>query len=113
MPPVAIAVTGGIGAGKSEALAAFARRGLPTFSADAAVHRLIAEDPDVRAELEERFGTTDRARIGEIVFADDGELAWLEALLHPRVREAQEAWFESLDAQAAVTEIPLLYESGG
>jgi dephospho-CoA kinase len=113
MRPLAIAVTGGIGAGKSEALRAFARRGVPTLSADEVVHRLIAEDPEVRTALEERFGTTDRARIGEIVFADRDELAWLEGLLHPRVRREEERWFEGLDAPVAATEIPLLYESGG
>jgi dephospho-CoA kinase len=96
MRPLAIAVTGGIGAGKSEALQAFARRGIPTLSADEVVHRLIAEDPEVRTALEERFGTTDRARIGEIVFADHDELAWLEGLLHPRVRREEERWFEAL-----------------
>src|SRR4051794_18332464 len=113
MRPVTIAVTGGIGAGKSEALQAFARRGILTLSADEVVHRLIAEDPEVRAALEERFGTTDRARIGEIVFADRDELAWLEGMLHPRVRRAEERWFEALDAPFAATEIPLLYETGG
>jgi dephospho-CoA kinase len=113
MRPVAIAVTGGIGAGKSEALAAFARRGVPTISADEVVHRLIAEDPEVRAALEERWGTTDRPRIAEIVFADPEELAWLEALLHPRVRREQERWLESVDAPVVVGEIPLLYETGG
>jgi len=113
MRPVTIAVTGGIGAGKSEALQAFARRGIPTLSADEVVHRLIADDPDVRAALEERFGTTDRARIGEIVFADRDELAWLEGMLHPRVRREEERWFEAIDAPVAATEIPLLYESGG
>jgi dephospho-CoA kinase len=113
MRPLAIAVTGGIGAGKSEALQAFARRGVPTLSADEVVHRLIAEDPEVRTALEERFGTTDRARIGEIVFADRNELAWLESMLHPRVRREEERWFEALDAPVAATEIPLLYESGG
>src|SRR3954469_4943744 len=113
MRPLAIAVTGGIGAGKSEALRAFARRGIPTLSADEVVHRLIAEDPEVRAALEERFGTTERARIGEIVFADGEELSWLEGMLHPRVRREEEQWFESLDTPVAVTEIPLLYETGG
>jgi dephospho-CoA kinase len=77
------------------------------------VHRLISADPEVRAALEERFGTTDRARIAEIVFADADQLAWLEALLHPRVRRDEEAWFAVLDAEIAVTEIPLLYEVGG
>src|SRR6476659_917087 len=113
MTPLRVAVTGGIGAGKSEVLRAFARRGVPTISADEIVHELIAGDPDVRAALEDRFGTTDRTRIGEIVFADRDELAWLEGMLHPRVRREEERWFEALDAPVAATEIPLLYESGG
>jgi dephospho-CoA kinase len=111
--PLAVAVTGGIGAGKSEALRAFERHGVPVCSSDEIVHRLIAEDPDVRAALEERFGTTDRARIGAIVFADRDELAWLESLLHPRVRAAHRAWREAQDADVAAVEIPLLYETGG
>lgn len=110
--PLAVAVTGGIGAGKSEALGAFARRGVPTLSADEVVHGLIARDADVRTSLEERFGTTDRGRIGEIVFGDPEQLAWLEALLHPRVRDAEEEWLAGLDAPVAVTEIPLLFETG-
>jgi dephospho-CoA kinase len=113
MPRLAVAVTGGIGAGKSEALRAFARRGVPTLSADEVVHGLIAEDPDVRAALEERFGTTDRTRIAEVVFADPDHLAWLEGLLHPRVLQAEEAWLAGLDDGIAVAEVPLLYEVGG
>ncbi len=112
MKPLTVAVTGGIGAGKSQALWSFAQRGVPTLSADDLVHALIADDPEVRAALEGRFGTTNRRRIGEIVFADPDELAWLEGLLHPRVRAEQEAWLEGLDAPVAVVEIPLLYESG-
>ena len=113
MTPLRVAVTGGIGAGKSEVLRAFARRGVPTISADEIVHELIAGDPDVRAALEERFGTTDRARIGEVVFADRDELAWLEALLHPRVVARRDEWLAGVDAPVAVAEIPLLYETGG
>jgi dephospho-CoA kinase len=113
MRPLTVAVTGGIGAGKSEALKAFARRGVPTLSADEVVHRLIAGDVEVRAALEQRFGTTHRARIAEIVFADADQLAWLESLLHPRVRRATEDWLAGLDAEVAATEIPLLFETGG
>ncbi len=113
MTPLRVAVTGGIGAGKSEVLRAFARRGVPTISADEIVHELIAGDPDVRAALEERFGTTDRARIGEVVFADRGELAWLEALLHPRVVARRGEWLAGIDGPVAVAEIPLLYETSG
>jgi len=111
--PLTVAVTGGIGAGKSAALAAFARRGVPTLSADHVVHRLIGEDPEVRAALEERLGTTDRAGIAAVVFADREQLDWLEALLHPRVRREQEAWLAGLDAEVAAIEIPLLFETGG
>ncbi len=66
----------------------------------------------MRAALEERFGTVDRARIAEIVFADRRELEWLEQLLHPRVRAVYAAWLGEVDADVAVVEIPLLYETG-
>ena len=110
--PVAVALTGGIGAGKSEALAAFARHGAATLSADEIVRRLIAEDDSVRAALEERLGTTDRAEIAGHVFADPEALAWLEGVLHPRVREEYDVWLARVEAPVAVVEIPLLYETG-
>jgi len=110
--PRSVAITGGIGAGKSEALEAFRRHGAAALSSDEVVHELYAENAEVRAALDERFGTTDRARIADVVFADPAELAWLEQLLHPRVRERYAAWLESVDADVAVVEIPLLYETG-
>jgi dephospho-CoA kinase len=124
--PVAVAITGGIGAGKTEALNAFARHGAATISSDDIVHRLLREDDDVRAALLERFGTgilddagnPDRAAISRIVFDNPQELAWLESLLHPRVVAEYLAWREGLaeltDPPAvSVTEVPLLYEVGG
>jgi len=111
--PVAVAITGGIGAGKSEALAAFGRQGAATLSADQVVHELIAGDEDVRAALRERFGTTDRSELAELVFGDGNELAWLESLLHPRVRERTDEWLGEVEAPVAAVEIPLLYETGG
>jgi dephospho-CoA kinase len=111
--PKRVAITGGIGAGKSEALRAFARHGAAVVSSDEIVHDLYEDDDEVRAELTAHFGTTDRAAIGRIVFADRAELDWLERLLHPRVRERSEQWFAEQDAPLAVAEIPLLYETGG
>jgi dephospho-CoA kinase len=63
-------------------------------------------------------GGADRAAIGRIVFADPAELQWLEQLLHPRVIRAQAAWRDELTARpdppaVIVTEVPLLYETGG
>ena len=55
-PPIAVAITGGIGAGKSEALAAFRRHGAATVSSDEIVHRLLGADEEVRRQLRERFG---------------------------------------------------------
>jgi len=114
--PIRVAITGGIAAGKSEALAAFARHGAATASSDAVVHDLLAHDEDVRAAIRARWGDDaigNRARIGDIVFHDRDELAWLEQLLHPKTRAAIDEWLSQVDAPLAVVEVPLLYETGG
>jgi dephospho-CoA kinase len=117
--PLTIGLTGGIAAGKSEALAAFGRLGASTISSDAVVHELLEGEP-LLSRLVERWGggvapggTVDRNRIGEIVFADPDELAWLEAQIHPLVGERLAAWMAALpdDAGVAVVEVPLLFES--
>ena len=124
--PIAVAITGGIGAGKSEALASFARHGAAVVSSDKIVHRLLREDPAVGKVLVERFGDRildeagqiDRTVIGEIVFADREALDWLEALLHPLVVKEYMDWREQLaelpsPPPVTATEVPLLYEVGG
>jgi dephospho-CoA kinase len=117
--PLTIGLTGGIAAGKSEALAAFGRLGAATLSSDAVVHELLDSEP-LRGRLVERWGpdvapgeTVDRARIGEIVFADPDQLTWLEHQVHPLVGERIGAWLTALpaDAEVAVIEVPLLFES--
>jgi dephospho-CoA kinase len=124
--PIAVAITGGIGAGKSEALAAFARHGAAVVSSDDIVRRLLHENEDVRRALLERFddrildenGQVDRAAIAELVFADREALDWLEALLHPLVVKEYLDWREQLaeletPPAVSATEVPLLYEVGG
>jgi dephospho-CoA kinase len=124
--PVAVAVTGGIGAGKSEALKAFERHGAAVASSDEIVHGLLAEDEEVRTAVRERLGDgvfdeddrIVRSRVAELVFGDADLLAWLEGLLHPRVAREYLVWREQV-ARApgppalTVTEVPLLYETGG
>lgn len=123
---MAVAITGGIGAGKSEALRAFARHGAATISSDDIVHELLRGDEEVRDAVRERFGDAvfgpdgqiDRSRVAERVFGDARELDWLERLLHPRVIAGYLRWREELaklpDAPVlTVTEVPLLYEVGG
>jgi dephospho-CoA kinase len=113
--PLAVAITGGIGAGKSEALAAFARHGAATISSDAVVHELY-EDPEVQAALRDQFGTSDREAVRDLAVTDRDALLWLEGLLHPRVMARTDAWREDLarlpdPPELAVNEVPLLYEA--
>jgi dephospho-CoA kinase len=118
--PLAVALTGGIAAGKSEALQAFARHGAAVISSDQVVHRLYREDDGLKSALRDRWGErvfrdgeVEREEIGRIVFADRAELAWLESELHPRVRAATAEWLAGQKADVAVAEIPLLFETGG
>ena len=123
---LAVAITGGIGAGKSTALDSFRRHGAATVSSDEIVHNLLRTDPDVKRALVERFGeevldsdgVPDRERIGFRVFRDRDALDWLEKLLHPLVSREYLQWREQLAAlpsppAVCVTEVPLLYEVGG
>jgi dephospho-CoA kinase len=120
VPALTIGLTGGIAAGKSEALAALDRLGAATLSSDAVVHELLDSEP-LLGRLTERWGAevapagaVDRARVGEIVFADSDELGWLEAQIHPLVGERIGAWLATLPGEVrfAVVEVPLLFETG-
>ena len=123
--PLAVAITGGIGAGKSTALASFRRHGAATVSSDEIVHHLLATDPDVKEALVERLGedilgadgVPDRERIAHRVFTDREALDFLEKLLHPLVSREYMTWRDQLAAlpdppEVCVTEVPLLYEVG-
>jgi dephospho-CoA kinase len=123
--PIAVAITGGIGAGKSTALDAFRAHGAATVSSDEIVHHLLAADDAVRDALVERLGEgilgpdgrPDRTAIAQAVFGDRERLAWLEALLHPLVSREYLRWREQLAAlddppRVCVTEVPLLFEVG-
>ena len=121
----AVAITGGIGAGKSTALDAFRAHGAATVSSDEIVHHLLAADDDVRDAIVERLGQEilgedgrpDRSRVAQAVFGDRELLAWLEGLLHPLVSREYLSWREQLAALddppcVCVTEVPLLFEVG-
>ena len=124
--PLAVAITGGLGAGKSTALECFRRHGAATVSSDEIVHHLLATDPEVKRALVERFGeeilgedgAPDRERIAFKVFRDREALEFLEKLLHPLVSREYMTWREQLanlpnPPEVCVTEVPLLYEVGG
>jgi dephospho-CoA kinase len=114
-----VGLTGGLGAGKSEALRALGELGAATLSTDAVVHELLEGD-EMRDVLVERLGAEvapsgrlDRTKIAERVFGDDEARAWLEGVLWPRVGERVAAWRVDVgDERVAVVEVPLLFESG-
>jgi dephospho-CoA kinase len=123
--PVSVAITGGIGAGKSEALAAFDRLGAATVSSDEIVHHLLRSDDGVKRAIVDRLGEdvlddegrVDRAKVAEKVFADREALTWLESLLHPLVSREYLTWRDQLarlpdPPEVSATEVPLLFEAG-
>lgn len=118
-----VGLTGGIGAGKSTALAALERLGCAVLSSDAVVHELYG-DRAVADAVVARWGAevapagvVDRPSVARRAFAHDDERAWLEGLIWPLVVERIAAWRAEVierepPPRAAVIEIPLLFESG-
>lgn len=118
-----VGLTGGLGAGKSEALDALRELGAATLSTDTVVHELLAR-PDLRELVSSRLGpgvvrdgSLDRSAIAERVFADEEARRWLEGVLWPQVGERVGAWRVEVESanptpRAAVVEVPLLFESG-
>jgi dephospho-CoA kinase len=118
-----VGLTGGLGAGKSEALRALGELGAATLSTDAVVHELLASE-ELRDAVVARLGEDvaaggrlDRSLIAERVFGDEEARGWLEGELWPRVGKRVVEWREEVEAldpppPAAVVEVPLLFESG-
>jgi dephospho-CoA kinase len=117
-----VGLTGGVGSGKSTALAALERLGAATLSTDAVVHELYASD-DLRDAVVARFGqevapggVVDRSALAARAFAAPDDRAWLEGELWPRVGQRIAAWrAEQLERDpppaALVVEVPLLFEA--
>jgi dephospho-CoA kinase len=119
-----IGLTGGIGAGKSTALAALEQLGAATLSADGIVHELLAT-PEVASALGGRLGeqvitddgAVDRSAVAAHIFENADDRAWLEGMLWPRVGARVAEWRGEVGGGqpppiAAVVEVPLLFESG-
>src|SRR3954467_556066 len=118
-----VGLTGGLGAGKSTALAALERLGAATLSTDAVVHELYASD-EVRDAVVARWGEemapdgqVDRSAIAGKAFASEKERRGVEELLWPRVGGRVGEWRQEVSGRrpppaAAVVETPLLFEAG-
>ncbi len=118
-----VGLTGGLGAGKSTALAALGRLGAEVISSDAVVHELY-EGPELRDAVVGRFGeevapggVVDRSVLAHHAFATSEDRAWLEGQVWPLVGARVAGWLEQARSRtpaprAAVVEVPLLFEAG-
>ncbi len=117
-----IGLTGGIGMGKSTVAQMFARRGIPTFNADAAVHQLQAPNGRAIPAIAAAFPGTvtgvvlNRMALRNIVLADPAALRALEQIMHPLVGLLQKQFRAAamrLQRRAILLDIPLLFEGNG
>ncbi len=115
----AIALTGGIGTGKSTTIKLLQSQGYKILDADKIAHQLLQEH---RLKIAQHFGSSilekdvlDRKKLGAIVFKDSKELKWLEDFLHPLIRESmlKKACKLEKNHQAYFLDIPLFFEVGG
>lgn len=116
-----VGLTGSIGMGKSETAKMFTRLGVPVFDADAEVHKLQVKDGPAIPAIDAAFpgvvedGVLNRAKLGELVFADPAAKKRLEAIMHPMVADARVAFFDAAEkagAKFVVLDVPLLFETG-
>jgi dephospho-CoA kinase len=121
MPTLVLGLTGSIGSGKSAVLSHFDQLGFPTCSADALAREVVRPGTPALADIVATFGdevlapdaSLDRSRLAAIVFSDEDARAKLEAIIHPKVREAElEFIARHADATLVVIDVPLLFESG-
>ncbi len=117
-----LAVTGGIGSGKSTVLGMFTELGADTVDADQLAREVVQPGEPALAEIVQAFGdamllpdgSLDRARLGALVFSDTDARLRLNAITHPRIHQRMT---EEVDARrrrngVLVLDIPLLYENG-
>ena len=118
---IVIGLTGGIGMGKSTVAKMFAARGIPSFNADDAVHRLQAPGGRAIPALAAAFpgtvknGVLNRAKLRTLVLRNDEAMHLLEVIMHPLVHQ-EEAKFRAAafraNRRAVLLDIPLLFETG-
>ncbi|SEL06187.1 dephospho-CoA kinase [Parapedobacter koreensis] len=120
MQSLKIGVTGGIGSGKSTICRIFSVLGIPVFDADREARRLMTADAGLVRAIQAEFGreayqkdgSLNRAYLAAQVFNDRTKLKQLNALVHPVVIQAGEAWAAEQDAPYTIKEAALLFESG-
>lgn len=114
-----IAITGGIGTGKSVVSRLLGTMGYPVYDTDAAAKRLMTEDSTLHKELCEAFGNDiylstgelNRKGLARLVFADPDALQLLNGIVHPAVINDVQDWCKRCDSCSAFVETAILYQS--
>jgi dephospho-CoA kinase len=117
--PLRIGLTGGIASGKSMIADMFAAKGAPVIDTDVIAREVVQPGEPALKEIERQFGSEvifpdgwlDRRRLREIVFADESKREALEAILHPRIRDAAVRQSSEAGGDYQVIVVPLLVES--
>jgi dephospho-CoA kinase len=118
--PFILCLTGSLGMGKSRTASFFTEQGVPVYDSDATVHTLYAGE--AAPLIESAFpGTTsdgqvDRTKLAACVVGDSAAMATLEAIVHPLVAKARDAFIIQAQARGApvvLLDVPLLFETGG
>lgn len=116
---IKIAITGGIGSGKSYVSHLLEDMNIPVYNADNEAKRLMVSDPGIRKELMAllgkeiyKDGTLNRSLLASYLFSDPALMAQVNAIIHPRVRDDFAAWVERLEGcEVAGMESAILYEA--
>lgn len=113
-----VAITGGIGSGKSLVCQVFKTLGIPIFNADAVSNQLVENNKELKKAIIKLFGAEayvnneyNRKYIGQIVFNNPDKLQLLNDLIHPLAIQAAKQWFEKQQAPYAIKEAAILFES--
>lgn len=117
---ITIAITGNIGSGKSTITKIIRELGFKVFDSDKEVKKALTKK-DLINQISKEFkskipglikrNTINKAKLGEFVFSNPEELKKLEQLVHPKVWESKEKFFEkNCNEQAVFLDIPLLFE---
>lgn len=115
-----LGLTGGIGCGKSAVSAMFEQLGITVVDADIIARQVVAPNSNGLAAISEHFGTIvlnpdgslNRAKLREIIFADNAQKTWLNNLLHPLIREKTLNDLSTANSAYVVLVAPLLFENG-
>jgi dephospho-CoA kinase len=115
-----VALTGGIGSGKSTVANAFANFGVPLVDADIIARQMVEPGMPALAAIASRYGKTilqadgslNRAALREKIFSEPQEKAWLNSLLHPLIQQETQRQLDSIDQPYVLWVVPLLVENG-